>query len=106
MKEKLKSSELFDKILERPVLYIGYSSIRLIKAFIAGYEGGTDNEYRDALYINFNEWVAKRFKIETSHDWASIISFMALSESRAYEMTKELWEEYKVEVSNLEQPIL
>lgn len=97
MREKLKSSDLFDKILERPVLYVGYSSILLIKAFIAGYEGGTDNSYRDDLYANFTQWVAMRFNVETSHDWASIISFMAMSEQRAYEMTKELWQEYKNE---------
>lgn len=100
MEEKLKSSELFDKVLERPVLYVGKSSIPLIKAFIAGYEGGTDNCYRDDLYVNFTQWVANRFNIETSHDWSSIISFVAMSEQSAYEMTKELWQEYKEQESH------
>jgi hypothetical protein len=94
----LNSSELLDKILQRPALYVGHESIKLIRAFIDGYEYATNNTTKDVLYANFTEWVAKRFNIMSMHDWASIISFMAVSEKGAFEMTIELWNEYKSDV--------
>lgn len=94
----MNTSELFDVILERPTLYVGHESIIKIKAFIDGYEYAKyteGNDSRDPLYANFNDWIAKRFNITSMHNWASIISFMALSEIGAFELTKELWGEYK-----------
>jgi hypothetical protein len=91
-------SELFDKILERPALYVGCTSISMIAAFLAGYEfakfDGEEN-VKDELYTGFKEWVPKRFGIKTSHGWANIIAFMGVGEMAAYELAKELWTEYK-----------
>ncbi len=92
-------SDLLDKILERPVLYVGKPAVSLIVAFIQGYEfakfESKENE-KDKLYNGFQVWVQKRFKVETSHHWSSIITFMGSSESGAYDLLKELWDEYKV----------
>lgn len=93
-------SELFDQILERPALYVGNISIIRINAFIQGYWYAkllAKEEVKDDLYGGFTAWVAKRFQIDSMHDWESIIRFMALSELRAFEMTKELWAEYKAQ---------
>jgi hypothetical protein len=94
----MRSSELFEKILEHPELYVGKPSIALINAFIAGYEFEKNSlgfKDVDKLYFGFNIWVAKRFKIETMHGWSAIITFMGQSEVGSFEMTKTLWQEYK-----------
>ncbi len=94
----MKSSELLEKILDRPALYIGHSSVIKMKAFIDGYQFA-DAESADSLYGGFQGWVATRFHIETANDWASIIAFMGLSESGSFALMKELWEEYKAETT-------
>lgn len=93
--EHLKSSELLDKLLQRPALYVGQESIPLIHAYINGYEHAADWASKDDLYRNFDGWVAKRFGIASAHNWASIISFMGVSEKGGYELAKKLWQEYK-----------
>ena len=99
----MKSSELLETILAKPALYVGNRSIEKIVAYIDGYahariERGEYNPHDD-LYRGFNQWVAGRLGIDTSHGWAEIISFMSGDEVAAFEMTKELWAEYKQEVS-------
>ena len=66
--------DLFEKILARPPLYVGYCSIIRIGAFMdgyahAGWEAGEDS--KNGLYKGFNEYVARRFKIESAHNWVS-----------------------------------
>ena len=90
-------SELLSKIIDRPGIYIGHQSVPLAKSFIDGYksakyENGTGED--DRLYSGFNEWVANRFRITSSHDWGSIISFMGVSEKTSFELLKKLWSEY------------
>jgi hypothetical protein len=97
----LKTSELLEKMLDRPALFIGRASVPRMKAFIDGYEFGKHGEDatgRDSLYAGFQAWIATRFHIETAHDWASIIAFMGLSESGAFTLLKELWDEYKAKM--------
>ncbi len=94
----MKQSELFDVILERPAMYVGKTSIPLISAFLDGYHFArweNKEDVKDELYDGFNEWVAKRFNIKTAHNWSSIITFMGQSEIASYELTKELWAEYR-----------
>lgn len=93
--EYLKASELLDMLFERPALYVGQESIHLICAYIDGYQHAADGASKDDLYRNFNGWVSERFAITSAHNWASIISFMGVSERRGYELAKKLWQEYK-----------
>lgn len=95
-----KPTDLLNKILERPALYVGRESVVLVKAFIDGYElahyeVGDSNS--DILCLGFQNWVAKRFHIETAHDWASIISFMGISEEAAFSLLRQLWKKYQAE---------
>jgi hypothetical protein len=99
----MNSSELLDNMLERPTLYVGHESIIKIKAFIDGYEYAHENASRDKTYDEFQRWVAQYFNVKSAHDWASIILFMALSEKRAFELTKELWAEFKADIQQTEE---
>ncbi|MEZ5308333.1 MAG: hypothetical protein R2684_14400 [Pyrinomonadaceae bacterium] len=101
----MKASELLTKCLERPALYVGYESVTLIKAFvdgyIYGYEDGSKNDgnsVRDPLYSGFQDWVSNRFKLRTEHDWASIITFMGVSDTSACRLAKKLWKKYREQV--------
>jgi hypothetical protein len=94
----MTTSELFEKILERPSLYVGKPSVPLIAAFINGYEFESQTrgfKEIDENYRGFHTFVAKRFKIETSHGWAEIVTFMGQSETASFELAKQLWAEYK-----------
>lgn len=91
-------ADLFDKILARPAMYVGNCRIERIGAFMDGYvhakyEAGELLE--DDPYFGFNGWVARRFKIRSAHNWVGIIEFMSGSESAAFDMTRELWGEYR-----------
>ncbi|MCZ2391523.1 MAG: hypothetical protein LC113_10655 [Acidobacteria bacterium] len=94
------SSALLARMLETPHFYVGYESVVLIKAFMDGHEralrdvGIVD---RDPLYSGFQTWVAERFKVAQRYDWASIISFMTGTESGAFKLVRELWQEYRAE---------
>lgn len=87
-----------DQLLARPALFVGHESIVLISAYIDGYQHATGGALNDDLYRNFNDWVAKRFKIPSMHNWALIISFMGVSENAGFELARKLWQEYKSEV--------
>jgi hypothetical protein len=96
----MNTSAMLDKILERPAMFVGRPSVARIRSFLDGYGIGrhdVDSHVQDELYLGFGPWVASRFKIKTSHGWDDIIIFMGLSESGAFDLLKELWEEYKAQ---------
>jgi hypothetical protein len=96
----MKDEELFEKILAQPGMGIGQKSVTRLKAFMDGYMTAMHevNPYDENFNMEFNKWVAHRFQIETSHNWASIILFMSCNdEAAAFDMTKELWEKFKSE---------
>lgn len=91
-------SDLFDKILDKPGMYVGNCRIERFRAYMDGYiharrEAG--ERIVDDPYQGFSTWVGARFELGACRDWVSIINFMTGSEESAYELTKELWAEYK-----------
>jgi hypothetical protein len=96
----MKTVELFEKILAQPGIHIGQKSVTRLKSYMDGYMMAM-NEI-DPSDENFNKdlnnWVANRFRIQTAHNWASIILFMSSNdENAAFDMTKALWEKFKSE---------
>jgi hypothetical protein len=88
----MNQSEFLTLILERPGLYIGHGSVVRAKAFVDGYSYCCGEA--DANYVGFSEWIAERFSLTTTHDWASIVTFMGGSEASSFQLLKELWQEY------------
>jgi len=91
-------SKKFEEVLEKPGLYVGSCSIVKIKAFMDGYkdakfEEGNKDELD--LYNGFGDWVRNRFRVTTSQGWSDIVQFMSPDEAYAFQLTKELWSEYK-----------
>jgi len=96
----MKTVELFEKILAKPGIHIGQKSVTRLKAYMDGYMTAMDeiDPSDENFNMDLNDWVAKRFRIETSHNWADIILFMSGNdENAAFEMTKDLWEKFKSE---------
>jgi hypothetical protein len=94
----LRPSELMDYIFDRPAMYLGYTSVPLMQAYMDGFiraRRSEKSELDDPLYAGFHDWVVNRFSFGHSHDWGSIISFIGVSEARSFELAKDLWEEYK-----------
>lgn len=94
-------TQVFEQVLEKPELYIVNKSVTRLVSFIEGYKMALydlDQSTNSEIYLGFQDWVAQRFNTQTSHNWASIILFRSLNdESKALDMTKELWHEYKRE---------
>jgi len=91
-------AELFELILEKPGKYVGNCRIERFRAYMDGYiyakwEAGEFVE--GDLYHGFSTWVGARFELGASRDWVNIINFMSGSEESTYELTKQLWSEYK-----------
>ena len=93
----MTAAEMMTEILEKPGLYIGYGSVPRINAFIAGYMRGRE-EAPDPIYGNFGQWLRKKFEIRQDLGWASIISFIGTGEAGAFELAKEMWAKYLLEI--------
>ena len=90
--------ELFEEVLAQPGLFVGHRSVTRIKSFMDGYRYALwkRGEYDESdAYYGFQSFVEERFNLRTSHGWDSIVSFMALEELGAFELTKKLWDEYR-----------
>jgi hypothetical protein len=97
----MQLANLFDSLLTKPGLYISGRSISQAAAFMQGYmagqyELGVDHE-KD-IYNGFQRWVEKRYKIRTTQSWQAIVTFMSNDEAGAFELTRELWKEYKTQI--------
>lgn len=95
-------AELFNEVLAKPGMYVGRRSIARIKSFIDGYGYTLVNSGKydqSDPYYGFQPFVQERLRITTSHGWDDIVSFMPADEVGAFELTRELWNEYRGQAS-------
>ena len=84
------------EIVDFPEIYIGKKSLERLYAFIGGYLH--HNTTIDASCLEgFNEYVAEKYRIKTSHNWASIIDFFSNNEDAAFDTFIELFEAFNAE---------
>ena len=96
--------EILQKIKTKPTVYLGRPSIVCLQAFLSGYNIA---QYQLGLPLTektnpldgFQEWVQKKFKIDTSQSWANIILFYSQDETDALNQFFELLEEYHHQTS-------
>lgn len=90
---------LIKKIKKAPSMYLGQHSIICLQAFLSGYSvakhelGGQLTE-QEQDFREFPEWIRKRFNIQTSQSWASIILFYSEDERKALDKFFQLFEEF------------
>jgi hypothetical protein len=98
---------LIKKIKKAPSMYLGQHSIICLQAFLSGYSvakhelGGQPTE-QDRDFMEFPEWIRKRFNIQTSQSWASIILFYSEDERKALDKFFQLFEEFLSRNDSLE----
>lgn len=81
-------------------MYIGRNSIFALDAFLLGWKFANsqiqpenfNNEEHD-----FQDWISKKFKIQTSQSWAAIIFFFSQDEANALKLFFELFDEWLAE---------
>lgn len=90
---------LLQKIKKAPSMYLGRHSIICLQAFLSGYsvakhEFGEQQTKQDSDFMEFPEWIQKRFNVQTSQSWANIILFYSEDESKALDKFFELLDEF------------
>lgn len=93
--------EVLQKIKNRPGMYIGKSSITILRHFLVGYqfarrELGLELTQEDTdFYDNFQPWIQRHFNVRTSNSWANIILLFARDEKEAFNCFFRLLDEFK-----------
>lgn len=97
-----KLLELLKEIRKIPELYIGKKSLERLYAFIGGYthhENFKKNNLDDDWMKDFQKYIENRYRLNTTHNWASIIQFFSNTEEEAfnkfYEHLDNFLKEYK-----------
>ncbi|MEG4497501.1 hypothetical protein QUB05_08445 [Microcoleus sp. F10-C6] len=90
---------LIDKIKKAPSMYLGRHSIICLQAFLSGYsvakyELGEQPTQQDRDFMQFPEWIRKKFNVQTSQSWANVILFYSEDESKALDRFFELLDEF------------
>ncbi len=102
--------DILQKVKEKPNVYLGRPSIMCLQAFLSGYNVA---QYQLGESLNspdcfdgFQEWIQKKFKIDSSQSWANIILFYSEDERDALRQFFELFDEFvKGNSSTSEEPI-
>jgi hypothetical protein len=90
---------LLYKIKKMPEIYLFRKSILLLESFIGGfiYAHFIENGYESSeenFTGKFNTWVANRYNISDSLNWASMIMLQMKDEEKAFDLFYELLDEY------------
>lgn len=94
-----KLYKLLERVRERPGLYIGKCSLRSLYDFLGGYiicllDLGVN--YDSSLLGSFQEYIAERYNITSTHSWGDIITFYCGGDERAaFYRFYELYDEFR-----------
>lgn len=91
-------SDILKKIKNKPSVYLGKPSISCLQAFLSGYNVA---QYQLGLPLQpenpldgFQDWIQKKFNIDSSQSWANIILFFSQDERDALDIFFHLFEEF------------
>lgn len=88
--------EVLKNVRECPKLYLGRKSLELLNAFISGYivcQNKLSKNSADYL-SGFQEFIEKKYGLETTHSWSSLIRFFASSDEEAFDEFYILLDKY------------
>ena len=87
--------ELLEQIAERPGMYIGKRSAIRLHVFLQGWLLGRGDVDDSEVLRVFQQWVSNKYKIETMHSWAEIITFFSEDDVDAFEKFYALFREFR-----------
>ena len=94
MEERQKLLSVINEVTSFPELHLGKPSLERLYAFIGGYLHHNEDA-DDHCMDGFNEYVAERTGVHTSHNWSSIIPFVSASEGEAFNTFIRLFKEFQ-----------
>jgi hypothetical protein len=102
--------DLLEKIRKRPPMYLGYYSIFNLQSFLAGryqarHELGIPKTEQERDFEEFQDWIQKKYGIQSSQSWARIINFYSSDEREALNRFFELIEEFLERHNNSETDV-
>lgn len=91
--------ELIQKIKKRPSMYLGRRSISNLRSCLASYilarrELGVPQTEQEREFVEFPNWIKKKFNTTSCQSWDSIILFYSEDEITALDRFFELFEEF------------
>jgi hypothetical protein len=95
--------DVLELVRKRPPIYLDEYSIKRLRSFLVGYQGGLISqgfEFRNANpdFHAFNDWVAKRLGFfESTAGWCNMILEKSVNERDALERFFALLDEFKKE---------
>jgi len=93
--------DLLEKIREKPGIYLGYPNLTHLRFTLSGYQHAlSENGCVDHALDGFQDWIANKYRISSSHHWSSIILFYERTEERAFHKFYELYDQFKQKPSN------
>lgn len=94
-------NELLKAIKAKPGLYIGIKSLVRLRTFIDGFLYAVylinGKKRHIEFYPDFQNWIAEKYHIRSTHGWCEIINFYELSEEKAFDRFYELLNEFFIE---------
>ena len=86
--------DLLGRIRKRPGMFIGKRSARGLFLFLQGWLYGKGSVDDFDVLRQFEEWIAAKYKISSSHSWADIITFYSEGDVEALESFFDLLDEF------------
>ena len=95
----MNTYELFQKIKERPEMYLGRCSIYDLKAFHDGYISARIDldavmTREDEDFTGFHDWLENRLNVKSNSSWEKMIVFRSKNERKALDLFFKLLDEY------------
>lgn len=98
---KMTLENLLNAIRDNPTIYLGQMSLTRLSAFLDGYILGSNC----ATFLPmFQEWVAEKYGVKTSHKWNEIILFYEQDEQSGFSRFFTLVDEFAMSNSLHDQP--
>ena len=100
--------DLLARIKQRPGMYLGKVSLTRLKMLLMGYgmsrgELGLQLTQEEKQFAQFQQWIQRKYQINSSEGWESIILSQVEDEKLAFDLFFELFEQFNIECLQLDK---
>ena len=99
---------LLARIKQRPGMYLGKVSLTRLKMLLMGYsmsrgELGLQLTQEEKQFAQFQQWIQRKYQINSSEGWESIILSQVEDEDLAFDLFFELFEQFNIDFVQLDK---
>lgn len=103
--------DLLARIKKRPGMYLGKVSLTRLKMLLMGYsmsrgELGLQLTQEEKKFAQFQQWIQRKYQINSSQGWETIILSKVEDEKLAFDLFFELFERFNIESLQLDKTAL